>query len=355
MSTTVRLMASAMTCMAMATAHAGTALTAGEVLNQFNLVTLGDATIYSHVDGRSYIGGDLTGNGAVFAMHPNDMPSSSFAGLTVDGSASGLNVTAGGATVLGNLSNSNINSGASVVTGNASNTNFNGSGGSYVYGTKSGVNTNSGTMTSSAAAAQVSTAQSTDFGSLLDSTSDSLQALSSTGSYWSVSGNRVTFTAVADANGVAVFDLTAVDDTLLRYGEFDFNLGNASTVVFNSDVTSANINANFLNGSAAAIGSKTIWNFYNASSLTFGTQFGGSVLATQASMTNYNNIEGGVFVNRIDQRGEIHLQPFKGNLSAAIGSVSSVPEPSAWALMAAGVLVMINAGLRRRNRRDNNE
>jgi choice-of-anchor A domain-containing protein len=334
----------------MATAHAGTALTAGEVLNQFNLVTLGDATIYSHVDGRSYIGGDLTGNGAVFAMHPSDMPSSSFSGLTVDGSASGLSVTAGGATILGDLSNSNINSGATVVTGNASNTNFNGSGGSYVYGTKSGVNANSGTMSSTAAANQVNTAQSTNFSSVLTGVSNGLQALSSTGSYWSVSGNRVTFTAVANSNGLAVFDLTGVDDTLLNYGEFDFNLGSASTVVFNSDVSSANIHANFLNGSAAAIGSKTIWNFYNASSLTFGTQFGGSVLATQASMTNYNNIEGGVFVNRIDQRGEIHLQPFKGDVSSALPSspVSSVPEPSSWALMLAGVLVMLNAGLRRR-------
>ncbi|MFM2329727.1 MAG: hypothetical protein RLZZ494_1830 [Pseudomonadota bacterium] len=354
MSTNVRLIATALTSLAMATASAGTSLTAAEVINQFNLVTLGDATIDSHVDGRSYIGGNLTGNGAVFAMHPNDMPSSSFAGLTVDGSASGLSVTAGGATILGNLSNSNINSGASVITGNASNTNFNGSGGSYVYGTKSGVNTNSGTMNATAAAAQVSTAQSTDFASVLESTSDGLQALSSTGSYWTVSGNRVTFTAVANANGLAVFDLTAVDDTLLRYGEFQFNLGNASTVVFNSDVTSATINANFLNGSAAAIGSKTIWNFYNASNLTFNTQFGGSVLATDATMTNYNNIEGGVFVDRITQRGEIHLQPFKGDLNMALASasVSSVPEPSAWALMAAGVLVLINVGMRRGSRRD---
>lgn len=353
MSTNIRLMASALTSLAMATASAGTPLTAAEVVNQFNLVTLGDATIDSHVDGRSYIAGNLTGNGAVFAMHPNDMPSSSFAGLTVDGSASGLHVTAGGATILGNLSNSNINNGASVITGNVSNTNFNGSGGSYVYGTKSGVNTNSGTMNATAAATQVSTAQSTDFASVLESTSDGLQALSSTGSYWTVSGNRVIFTAVADANGLAVFDLTAVDDTLLRYGEFQFNLGNASTVVFNSDVTSATINANFLDGSAATIGSKTIWNFYNASNLTFNNQFGGSVLATDATMTNYNNIEGGVFVDRITQRGEIHLQPFKGDLNMALASasVSSVPEPSAWALMAAGVLVLVNVGVRR-GRRD---
>lgn len=322
-------------------------LTAAQTLQQFNLITLGDANVYSHVDGRSYVGGNMAGSGAVFSMHPNDMPASSFAGLTVAGNASNLSVTAAGATVLGHLSGANINNGPAVVGGDASNSNFNGSGGSYVYGSKSGVNANSGGMSATDAAERISTAQSTNFASLLDSTSSSLRALSSTGSYWSITGSRVTFHAVANTNGVAVFDLSAYDDTLLGFSEFMFDYGSATTVIFNSDVSSATINANFLGGSAQTIGSKTLWNFYNATSLTLGTQFGGSVLATQATLTNHNNVEGGVFVNKLNQYGEIHLQPFSGTLPGPL-PVSAVPEPEGWALMLAGGLAVLGVSRRRR-------
>ncbi len=323
-------------------------LTATQTLNQFNLVTLGDATISSHVDGRSYIGGTLSGNGAVFAMHANDMPASSYAGLTVAGSASNLNVDAGGATVLGSLSNANINNGAVVVGGNASNSNFNGSGGAYVYGSKSGVNTNSGSMSTSAAAARVDVAQSTSFASVLGDASANLKTLSSTGSYWNISGGRVTFHAVANSSGLAVFDLSAAD-SLLSYSEFSFDYGSASTVIFNSGVTSATINANFLGGSAQSIGAKTIWNFYQATSLTLNTQFGGSVLATKATLTNRNNVEGGVYVNKLNQQGEIHSQPFSGTLpTASVTPVSTVPEPDGWALMLAGLAALATVARRLR-------
>lgn len=333
-------------------------LTAQQTLNQFNLVTLGNANISSHVDGRSFIGGGLNGSGAVFAMHPADMPNSSYAGLTVVGNASGLNVDAAGATVLGSLSNANINNGPVVVGGNASNSNFNGSGGSYVYGSQSGVNTNSGQLSQTSADAAVATAGATNFGTVLNGLSDSLATQASTGSWWEVAGGRVTFHAVANSSGVAVFDLTAVDDVLLGKSEFMFDFGGASTVLINSDVSSATVNANFLTypGTSGSIGSqiggKTIWNFYNAQSLTLNTQFSGAVLATEATLTNANNIEGGVYVNQIDQRGEIHLQAFSGNLNSLSSfsstSVSAVPEPGTWGLMLAGLGAVVAVGRRRR-------
>jgi choice-of-anchor A domain-containing protein len=329
---------------ALASGAQASPLAAQQVLQQFNLVALGDANVNSHTDGRALVVGNLNGSGAVFAMHPNDMPASGYAGLTVLGaSASNFSVQAGGATVLGNLNNGGVNNGPVVVQGNASNSSFNGSGGSWVGGSKSGVNSNSGSLSLLDAQAALATAQSTDFDSTLTTLSNQLAQLSSTGSYWDVSGNRVTFHAVAGSNGVAVFDLTAVDDSLLAKSEFMFDFSGATTVIINTDVNSASINANFLSFSGGAsvgsqIGGKTLWNFHGATSLSLGTQFSGQVLATEALLTNSNNIEGAAFVDRIQQNGEIHLQVFSGNVDAALSLLppptSPVPEPaSLWLLL----------------------
>jgi choice-of-anchor A domain-containing protein len=176
----------------------------------------------------------------------------------------------------------------------------------------------------------------------------SLAALTSTGSYWDVVGSRVTFHAVADATGVAVFDLSPVDE-LLGYAEFAFDLGGASSVIFNSDISSGTIAANFLGGSAQAIASRVVWNFYNATSLTLNAQFGGSVLATQAALTNRNNVEGGVFVKTLNQQGEIHQGAYTGVLPAARQTTSSdVPEPASLGLVALALAACALARARRR-------
>jgi choice-of-anchor A domain-containing protein len=122
-------------------------------------------------------------------------------------------------------------------------------------------------------------------------------------------------------------------------GEFSFNLNGASTMIFNTDVDSAAISANFLGGSAQGIGGKTIWNFYGADTLDIGAQFGGSILALGATLTNTQNIEGGVFVNKLVQNGEIHLAPFDG--------VLPVPEPETYGMLLAG-LALVGMAARRR-------
>ena len=315
-------------------------LTGAQVLNQFNLVTIGNTLSNSqHVDGRSFIGGSLSGG--VFDQHAADTPASSYAGLTVLGNAQNVIVDNFGAVIGGNLTNSTINSGSSAVLGNASGVNFNGP--AYVAGTINGVNFNGGQNAALATGAAAVAATSTNMGTVLTSLSSQLSQLSSTGSTVSLNYGKATFNALANGSGLAVFDLTSIDTAVFSANEFEFNLNGASTVVFNSDNTSANISANFLGGSAQAIGSKSIWNFYAATSLTINYQWGGSVLAPMASFSNGNNIEGGVYVNTLTQNGEIHLQTFTGQIAA-------VPEPETYALMLTG-LGLMGVMVRRRARK----
>lgn len=302
-------------------------LTAQQTLNQFNLITLGNTTSSSHVDGRSFIGGNLTGYGANFVQNASGTPASDYAGLTVGGSASGAMVNGLGAVVQGNLSNSTVNSGSSVVFGNANGVNFDGP--AYVGGSATSVNFNGGQNPTLATGTAATAANSTNFSQVLTGLSAQLSHLSSTGSTWSIASNTTTFNAVTNSNGVAVFDLTG-STAWANPGQFQFNLNGATTVIFNTDATSASIAANFLGGSAQAIGAETIWNFYKASDLTINNQFGGSILAPLATMTNNQNIEGGVYVNTLNQNGEIHLQPFSGN-------ISPVPEPRTYAMLLAGL------------------
>jgi choice-of-anchor A domain-containing protein len=309
------------------------ALSGQEILNQFNLVVLGSATSTSHVDGRSYIGGSLAGGD--YVQHVNDTPASNYAGLTVAGSASNVKVNNLGTVIGGSLSGSTINVGDAVVLGAASTSSFNGNY-SYYVATDSGGNTfnsqqDTALRTSTAAVA----ATSTDFKSVLTDLSAQLQKLTGTGSTVTVEGNKATFSAVANSQGIAVFDLSTIDDALFKatVTEFQFNLNGATTVILNSDATDIDIAANFLGGAAQPIGPKTIWNFYEATAIDIKAQFGGSILAPLADLTNTQNIEGGVYVNSLTQQAEIHLQAFTGT----IPSTTPVPVPSAMLLLGSGL------------------
>jgi choice-of-anchor A domain-containing protein len=311
-------------------------LTGTQILNQFNLVVQGNATSTSHVDGRAYVGGDLTGG--AYVQHPTATPSSSYAGLTVGGIASGVTVNGDGAVVEKNLSNSIINSGNGVVLGTATSSNFNGP--SYYIGHDGGGNQLNGTADPGLKTGTAATAAtSTDFGSVLTGLSSQLKNLTSNSSI-SINSNTATFNASAGSNGVAVF---AVSNTDLAQGQFTFNLNGAKTVIINCDLSHPVTSANFLGGAATNIGAETIWNFYNATTLSIGAQFGGSVLAPYAAFTNSNNIEGGVYVDSLTQTGEIHLQPFIGNLPP-----TPTPEPSSLLLLGGGLIGF--AGIRKKLR-----
>jgi len=80
----------------------------------------------------------------------------------------------------------------------------------------------------------------------------------STNSDFSIQGNKGVFTAQPDANGVAVFNISAAD--LDAIGEIQFNLNGADTAIVNVSGTSITLNDNFLGGTSN-LGENVIWNF----------------------------------------------------------------------------------------------
>ncbi|MCB5189040.1 choice-of-anchor A family protein [Methylobacillus caricis] len=321
-------------------AGAEAALDANQTLNQFNAIVFGNINSSSHIDGRTWVGGNV--NGGEYVGHPNDTPASGYAGLTVKGNANNIKVNGYGSAIGGNLSNSAMNKGSNVILGSVSNTNLN-DGPAYVAGSDSGSNFNGGKLSSPNSLMQgyLDAVDSTNFYSVLSNTSSQLRQLDSTSSVIQ-NGNRATFSASADSTGLAVFNLTDIEaGSIFSLAEFDFTLNGASTVVINVALTDITISANFINGSAHQIGSSVIWNFYNATTVTLNNEFGGSVLALNADLTNNQNIEGGVFVKNLTQNGEIHLQPFTGNI------ITAVPEPSSYAMLLLG-LGLIALTMRRR-------
>ncbi|WP_348010986.1 collagen-binding domain-containing protein [Roseateles sp.] len=327
-------------------------LTATEIIQNFNVVTLGDFAMASdgtsHVEGLTFVGGSLTGPSTSWAYgEPNQHNVASyagFAGLTVLGNASKVRVQ-GGATVLGSFSNSEVQNG-NTVAGSMANVNINGGGQSYA------LDTGLGNWTAAAAQERKATALGTDFSALLHGASGAFKSLADTGSTVANNGfGKLTFTAVAGSDGVAVFNLAGLSGLLTSAGEFDFVLGaGVDSVVLNSDLAIGTLHANFLGGSAINAGSKLLWNFYDASNITITAQFGGSILAPDAVISNPGssaNLEGGIFVNSIVQGSEIHQRGYVGGVPA----VTAVPEPESWLMLAAGLLVMGYLRLRQRQAR----
>ena len=348
----------ARTCFALAAATllTGTAcaapLTANQMLQQFNVVVSGDLTSTSHVDGRTYVGGNVSGGD--YVQHVNDTPASAYAGLTVGGSfsggahvnglglvaggdANGINVNSG-ASYVGGSANGSSFGGAAWINGTASNVNFNGAGHASSY-----INTNNnnplaaptGAMNSALAAST-----STNFGAVMNGLSSQLSALHATaGTSVSYSNNdsNVLLSGTA-VNGVLVFDLTQEDSKIFssKVTDISFNLHGAGTVIFNTDDSSLSLNANF--NQAQALGSQLIWNFAgHDTAVTVGRTFGGQVLVADGSFSNVGgaNVEGGVFAKMLHQYGEIHLQSFTGTVPSA-----PVPEPETYAMLLAGLGLM---------------
>ena len=120
-----------------------------------------------------------------------------------------------------------------------------------------------------------------------------------------------------DANGVAVFDLPASsvlnNDGSIQQIELIPQNTNLQFVVINLHGQTVVWSGSNLVGSwfdSVTLGrSHTIWNFPEATKISFDANLKGAVLAPYATLVTNVNIDGAVAVKSLDTRGEVHNPP----------------------------------------------
>jgi choice-of-anchor A domain-containing protein len=313
-----------------------------------------NANFSMNTGGSAYIGGANSGNLSI---------SGGTGGLNVIGANSGnLSLSSGGSVYVGNGNNANISVNGATTLGINGNTNgtvalaggstlsLNGSnngtiqlnGGSLTYtgsaGNVTNINGGSATKVSSLnLSAPTSTLGSfaTTFQTPLTALSAQLNGVAAN-SIATSSGGAVTFNAAPNSSGVAVFDV----NTSLFSGAstVTMNLDGATSVIINVNVDSCVVNvctfsptANFQNPTGYA--STVLWNFVNATNLNFTTEFGGSILAPDATVNNPASIDGTlVAANDSGSTGELHSYAYTGTFPG-----TPAPEPASVALIGTGI------------------
>lgn len=286
-------------------------LAAPEFFTDFNLVVTSNLQNNSQdVEGRTYVGGNLSGGSPTMAK--NLTPAANFVGIDT--------LVVGGNTSVGNI---NLQSG-DYRRGGTRSGNLN----------KNGVNQQEIVDANLAS-------RTANLASQMASTSAYLQGLAANSSVTLPSGGQpgaVKYN-LAPVGGTAVFNVLASDvfnSNLIQQIEL---LGSATTIIVNVAGTTVNFNTgnfvgNWLNSGVRA---STIWNFYQATSINLDRNFNGAILAPLAHLQNSTAIDGSVFVKSFTQTGEVHLPNFS--------QTNSIPVPGA-----AGVLALSGLVVMRRRR-----
>lgn len=339
-------------------------------MQTYNLITLGDLKSNQSVEGRAFVGGNLSGGSSNYFTNPKGQTGTA---LTVVGDASGgaKNIgSGGGVKVGGNLDSGvnatgrievdgngkNINGGAQVyIDGNAQNVNGQNV---YIGGAKSGYVNGVVTMGDHTVAGLQTTLQAQRDG-YVDSFGDLsayLAGLTATSAMtYSSDGQAAIFNAGA-GTGVAVFNLSDLDQLFKNRSRLEFaDPTSYDTVIVNVAGANVSLGATINFQAAEGLGAKVIWNFYEAETLDFGSKvFYGSVLAPNASARIGNSIQGTAVFDTLDQKGVIKMGTYGGGLSVEAPKglatiVTPVPEPSTWAMMILG-FGAIGAVIRRRGK-----
>ncbi|WP_066794977.1 choice-of-anchor A family protein [Sphingomonas soli] len=324
-------------CIALAANPASAQITGVDALKEWNLIVLGDLQSSSEVEGRTFVGGNLSGNSSNYNIKEPAKSQYGTPGLTVVGNVDG--------------GHKNLNNGSGAVIGGNVNSGFNLNGAPQtvkVGGTISNTNVNQNTVQSGLGTSDPAfriglEQQKSLLTSSMGNLSTDMKGLDAN-SQLTISGNRGTFNAQPDAKGVAVFNISSAD--LDRIGEIQFNLNGADTAIVNVSGTNINLNDNFLGGTKG-LGEHVIWNFPDATTLKSSTAWGGSVLAPNAAANTGNYIEGSAVFGSLVQNGEFHLGTYTGGYTPpgtppGGGTPTPVPEGTVglFALGAAGLVAM---------------
>lgn len=278
-------------------------LTQAASLTDFNLVVFGDLDSTSEVEGKAFIGGNLSGSASNY-------------GVSLSLASDDVALAVGGSITAGNVS---VNAGAMSVVGDVDgNVNMN-SNGDYVVGGTINGQVNNGTEVSSLDVPTLSEIQS-----FYLALSNSYSSLTPNSTFEIENGFRALYAADPSIVGeLAVIEVTAAEGLELpsTVSQLAVDLDNASGMIINVTgetieiPSSLNPVGEILND---AVRERVVWNFVNATSLNINPNFNGMVLAPFASLQNSTAIDGQVIVDSFTQRGEVHL-PI---------SVIGVPEPS---------------------------
>ncbi len=320
--------ASAITAAAIAFAPAAHAapLSAIEVLTLFNAATAGNLVSNQEIEGRAYVGGNLTGN--TLQVGFKDVTPSDFDELIVAGSSSigtinaqnGSDVTIGGAAV-GTIELNNGSQGTRTAR---------------IGGAFAG-NANQGTTLSNQSVADPNWADR-----FPDIDFDVLKAESAffatlTGAAFDTSDfNNKKIIGAPDANGLSVHTAALAD---LAGGGYSFDLNGATTVLINVSGATGSFGMNALGGTFA-LAESVIWNFHEATSIAVNTAIIGSVLAPHADMSGFGgSTEGSVIAKSINlTNGELHSRTFTGTLpSQGVPPTTPIPLPAGLPLLLAGL------------------
>jgi choice-of-anchor A domain-containing protein len=348
-----------------ATADAQSVNAGLQAMRDYNLIVLKDLQSSSQVQGRTFVGGNLSGGSSNYMTNPGGQAGG--VALTVGGNVTGgaKNINNGGSVkVGGNLdSGANMNGGGSVYAeGNVKKVNANGA---SVYSDGNVSNTNAkdiyygGAVSNSngtkhagdhsadgiqAAIAETTASLTTD----LVATSDFFAGLDATHSLtYSANGQQAIFDA-GSGTGVAVFSISDLNAALKNRSQLIFNTPiGYDAVIINVGGLKVSLPSSINFNGPSGLGANVIWNFYEATSVDLGSKsWYGSILAPEAQLKNNNFVSGSVVAASMIQNGEIRMNGLSAPGLTALSN-TAVPEPATWAMMILG-FGAIGSVLRRR-------
>jgi len=255
-------------------------------LNDYNLILSGDLAVSGgsgHFHGKTFIGGNLSGSNPEFG-HDLNRPTN-ILNYTVE--------------VAGNL---NADNNAKFFAGRVAVGGVNNLGNKYEC--HGGFTNNKGCVDQVSGLA----AKSTDLFNQLTNESDYYKNLVSTGLVKNTDLNQSKFVYSGEATDLAVFDISGT--SLFNSNGWDAIFGSAKNIVINVSGTEINMshNVNLMgNLGNSANYDNVLWNFYEATKITFNNRWAGSVLAVNAVIDIKNSdFDGSVAAKSYIGNGQIH-------------------------------------------------